>query len=90
MALTKMLIFYAGFHVLEWLILSRIIILLNRWGLWYETEMGTPKPTHFYLWIDPPFILLIISSTYSHFQGENDTNVPKWSSDMFVKNLNPK
>jgi dipeptidyl aminopeptidase/acylaminoacyl peptidase len=24
------------------------------------------------------------------FQGENDTNVPKWSSDMFVKNLNPK
>jgi dipeptidyl aminopeptidase/acylaminoacyl peptidase len=60
----------------------------DRFGLWYETEMGTPQnnselfidrsPIHFLDQIKAPLII---------FQGANDTNVPKDESDRMAKEL---
>ena len=60
----------------------------DRFGLWYEGEMGNPKtdsllfaersPINFINRIKVPMIV---------FQGTNDTNVPKWESDLFVNKL---
>ena len=60
----------------------------DRFGLWYEGEMGNPKtdsllfaersPINFINRIKVPLIV---------FQGRNDTNVPKWESDLFVAKL---
>jgi hypothetical protein len=89
MALTKMLIFYAaGVPCFGMVDLIAVIILLKTDGVCgMKLKWEHKKPTHFYLWIDPPFILLIISNTYSLFQGENDTNVPKWSKRYVCEKL---
>ncbi len=60
----------------------------DRFGLWYETEMGTPQenpdlfadrsPIRFLHRIKAPLII---------FQGANDTNVPKDESDRVVEKL---
>jgi dipeptidyl aminopeptidase/acylaminoacyl peptidase len=60
----------------------------DRWGLWYEGEMGNPikdsilfadrSPINFISQIKAPLIV---------FQGANDSNVPKWSSDLVVDAL---
>lgn len=60
----------------------------DRFGLWYEGEMGIPSrdsilfvdrsPIHFIKQIKVPLIV---------FQGANDSNVPKWASDLVVDTL---
>lgn len=60
----------------------------DRFGLWYEGEMGNPhkdsilfanrSPINFIGQIRAPLIV---------FQGKNDSNVPKWSSDLVVDTL---
>ena len=60
----------------------------DRFGLWYEGEMGNPStdsmlfadrsPINFIEQIKVPLIV---------FQGANDSNVPKWESDLVVDTL---
>lgn len=60
----------------------------DRFGSWYETEMGTPtshpelfrerSPIHFLDRVRAPLLVL---------QGENDSNVPKSESDLVVERL---
>lgn len=63
-------------------------LVKDRWGLWYETEMGTPK-TDSLLLVDRSAIHFIdkLKAPILIFQGANDTNVPQWSSDLFVAKL---
>ncbi len=60
----------------------------DRWGLWYEGEMGNPT-TDSLLFVDRSPINFIsqIKAPILVFQGANDNNVPKWSSDMIVDSL---
>jgi dipeptidyl aminopeptidase/acylaminoacyl peptidase len=60
----------------------------DRFGSWYETEMGTPK-THEVLFKDrsPIFNLEKVVAPLLVFQGANDSNVPKWESDLVVDAL---
>jgi dipeptidyl aminopeptidase/acylaminoacyl peptidase len=63
-------------------------ITKDRFGSWYETEMGTPEadaalfrdrsPIHGLARVQAPLMVL---------QGENDTNVPKAESDLVVETL---
>jgi len=90
MALTKDADFYAAgvpcFGMVD--LIADYNLVKDRWGLWYETEMGTPK-TDSLLFVDRSAIHFIdnLKAPILIFQGENDTNVPKWSSDMFVEKL---
>ena len=90
MALTKDADFYAAgvpcFGMVD--LIADYNLVKDRWGLWYETEMGTPK-TDSLLFVDRSAIHFIdnLKAHILIFQGENDTNVPKWSSDMFVEKL---
>jgi dipeptidyl aminopeptidase/acylaminoacyl peptidase len=61
-------------------------ITKDRFGLWYETEMGTPK-TDAALFADrsPIRHLDAIRAPLIVFQGANDTNVPKAESDRMVE-----
>ena len=90
MALTKNADFYAAgvpcYGMVD--LIADYNLGKDRWGLWYEGEMGNPKtdsllfvnrsPIHFINQLKAPILI---------FQGANDTNVPKWSSDMFVNKL---
>lgn len=90
MALTKNADFYAAgvpcYGMVD--LIADYNLCKDRFGLWYEGEMGTPKtdsllfvnrsPIHFINQLKAPILV---------FQGANDTNVPKWSSDMFVNKL---
>ena len=60
----------------------------DRFGLWYETEMGTPE-THAALFADRSAIHFLdqIKAPLIVFQGANDTNVPKDESDKMVEAL---
>lgn len=60
----------------------------DRFGLWYETEMGTPE-THAELFADRSAIRFLdrIKAPLIVFQGANDTNVPKDESDKMVEAL---
>ena len=60
----------------------------DRFGLWYETEMGTPE-THAELFADRSAIRFLdrIKAPLIVFQGANDTNVPKHESDKMVEAL---
>ena len=90
MALTKNPDFYAAgvpcYGMVD--LIADYNLVKDRWGLWYETEMGTPK-TDSLLFVDRSAIHFIdnLTAPILIFQGENDTNVPKWSSDMFVEKL---
>lgn len=60
----------------------------DRFSLWYEGEMGNPT-TDSLLFVDRSPINFInqIKVPLLVFQGANDNNVPKWSSDMIVDSL---
>jgi dipeptidyl aminopeptidase/acylaminoacyl peptidase len=60
----------------------------DRFGLWYETEMGTPE-THAELFADRSAIRFLdrIKAPLIVFQGANDTNVPQHESDKMVETL---
>jgi dipeptidyl aminopeptidase/acylaminoacyl peptidase len=60
----------------------------DRFGLWYETEMGTPE-THAELFADRSAIRFLdrIKAPLIVFQGANDTNVPQHESDKMVEAL---
>ena len=60
----------------------------DRFGLWYETEMGTPE-THAALFADRSAIRFLdrIKAPLIVFQGANDTNVPQHESDKMVETL---
>jgi dipeptidyl aminopeptidase/acylaminoacyl peptidase len=60
----------------------------DRFGLWYETEMGTPQ-THAALFADRSAIRFLdqIKAPLIVFQGANDSNVPKDESDKMVEAL---
>lgn len=63
-------------------------LTVDRFGTWYETEMGTPathpalfkerSPIHSIDEVKAPLLVL---------QGANDTNVPQWESDLVVDEL---
>lgn len=61
---------------------------VDRFGTWYETEMGTPQ-THPELFRDrsPIHTLHRVRAPLLVLQGANDTNVPKWESDLVVDAL---
>jgi dipeptidyl aminopeptidase/acylaminoacyl peptidase len=60
----------------------------ERFGAWYETEMGTPR-THPELFRarSPIHSLHKVRSPLLVLQGANDTNVPKAESDLVVERL---
>ncbi|MBN2361907.1 MAG: S9 family peptidase [Deltaproteobacteria bacterium] len=60
-------------------------LTVDRFGSWYETEMGTPE-THAELYRErsPIHFLDRIRTPLLVFQGENDTNVPKAESALVV------
>ncbi len=60
----------------------------DRFGTWYETEMGTPE-THAELFRErsPIHALDRIRAPLLVLQGENDTNVPRAESDLVVEAL---
>lgn len=90
MALTKNADYYAAgipcYGMVD--LIADYNLVKDRWGLWYETEMGTPK-TDSLLFVDRSAIHFIdkLKAPILIFQGANDTNVPKWSSDLFVEKL---
>jgi dipeptidyl aminopeptidase/acylaminoacyl peptidase len=61
------------------------LLTKNRFGDWYETEMGNPK-THAALFRErsPLPYLDDIKAPLLVFQGANDTDVPKSESDLLV------
>jgi dipeptidyl aminopeptidase/acylaminoacyl peptidase len=63
-------------------------ITKDRFGSWYETEMGTPE-THGALFRDrsPIHTLAGVRVPLMVLQGANDTNVPKAESEMVVSAL---
>jgi alpha-beta hydrolase superfamily lysophospholipase len=89
MALTKMLIYMLEFHVLEWLILSRIIILLKTDGVCGMKLKWERQKTDSLLFVDRSAIHFIdnLKAPILIFQGENDTNVPKWSKRYVCEKL---
>ncbi len=60
----------------------------DRFGSWYETEMGTPR-THPALFRErsPIHALDRVRAPLLVLQGANDTNVPKAESDLVVERL---
>lgn len=92
-ALTKDADFYAagadsfGMHDL----VDDYKLAKDRFGLWYETEMGTPE-TDADLFADrsPIRFLDRIRAPLIVFQGANDTNVPRDESDRMVEVLRKK
>jgi dipeptidyl aminopeptidase/acylaminoacyl peptidase len=60
----------------------------DRFGLWYETEMGNPK-TDSVLFQDrsPINFITNLKAPLIVFQGANDTNVPKEESELVVNTL---
>jgi dipeptidyl aminopeptidase/acylaminoacyl peptidase len=60
----------------------------DRFGTWYETEMGTPE-THAALFRDrsPIHALDRVRAPLLVLQGANDTNVPRAESDLVVEAL---
>lgn len=60
----------------------------DRFGDWYETQMGTPK-THAELFHDRSAINFLdrIKAPLMIFQGANDTNVPKAESQLIFDKL---
>lgn len=63
-------------------------LTVDRFGTWYQTEMGTPA-THGDLFRErsPIHALEKVKAPLLVFQGANDTNVPKWESDLVVEAL---
>jgi dipeptidyl aminopeptidase/acylaminoacyl peptidase len=60
----------------------------DRFGSWYETEMGTPeKDAALFRDRSPIHRLARVRAPLMVFQGENDTNVPKPESDLVVETL---
>ncbi len=63
-------------------------LTVDRFGSWYETEMGTPS-THAALFRErsPIHALDRVTSPLLVLQGANDTNVPQKESDLVVEAL---
>ncbi|MGH9942866.1 MAG: prolyl oligopeptidase family serine peptidase [Pyrinomonadaceae bacterium] len=60
----------------------------DRFGLWYETEMGTPeKSPELFADRSPISFLKDLKAPLIVFQGANDTNVPQAESDKMVSEL---
>jgi dipeptidyl aminopeptidase/acylaminoacyl peptidase len=63
-------------------------ITRDRFGSWYETEMGTPeKDAALFRDRSPIHGLARVRAPLMVLQGENDTNVPKAESDLVVETL---
>ena len=63
-------------------------LTVDRFGTWYETEMGTPE-THGALFKErsPIHSMDKVKAPLLVLQGANDTNVPQWESDLVVSEL---
>lgn len=63
-------------------------ITKDRFGLWYETEMGTPeKDSLLFKNRSPINYISNIKAPLFVFQGANDSNVPQKESDLIVDTL---
>ena len=60
----------------------------DRWGSWYESQMGTPQSDpELFAQRSPANLLERIRAPLLIFQGANDSNVPRGESDRLVESL---